>query len=93
MFIEARQRHDFSLLAFGENGEIPGILPRSSATAEQALTKLRQAGVDTAAIADQLQTDGAKSFADSWHQLMQAIESKSKVPAKKAPAEKAQVPA
>jgi transaldolase len=77
-----------TLLAFGENGEIPGILPRSSATAEQALTKLRQAGVDTAAIAAQLQTDGAKSFADSWHELMKAIETKSKAPDRKAPTEK-----
>jgi len=37
------------------------------------------AGIDLTALSAQLQTDGAKSFSDSWHELLGAIDAKSKV--------------
>ena len=37
-----------------------------------------KAGIDLTALSAQLQSDGAKSFVDSWHELLGAIEAKSK---------------
>ena len=68
-----------TLLALADHGTPGAAIPRDGGDAEQVLTRLRAAGIDTAALADQLQTEGAKSFADSWHELLGAIESKSKV--------------
>ncbi len=68
-----------TLLALADHGIQGAAIPRDGGDAEQILTRLRAAGIDTVALADQLQTEGAKSFADSWHELLGAIESKSKV--------------
>ena len=38
-----------------------------------------KAGIDLTALAAQLQSDGAKSFANSWHELLASIGAKSKV--------------
>ena len=40
---------------------------------------LAKAGVDVDALAAQLQAEGAKSFVDSWKDLLRVIESKSAV--------------
>jgi transaldolase len=42
------------------------------------LAAFNKAGVDTAKLAADLQSDGAKSFVDSWKDLLDSIESKSK---------------
>ncbi len=41
------------------------------------LRRFTKAGVDVAALAGQLQREGAQSFADSWHKLLASLASKS----------------
>ena len=43
------------------------------------LAEFGKAGVDVDALGAQLQEEGAKSFVDSWNELMKVIESKSAV--------------
>jgi transaldolase len=43
----------------------------------KVLTKFAEVGIDTDALAGQLQKEGAKSFVKSWNELMQCIASKS----------------
>ncbi len=49
---------------------------------EAVLAEFKKAGVDVDALAAQLQEEGAKSFVESWNELMKVIESKSAVLAK-----------
>ena len=44
---------------------------------EAVLKQFASAGIDVAALAAKLQTDGAKSFVDSWNELMGVIDQKS----------------
>ena len=67
-----------TLLAFGDHGEVTGALPRDGGDAGQVMAEFTKAGVDLVKLAADLQEDGAKSFSDSWHNLMNAIETKSK---------------
>lgn len=67
-----------TLLAFGDHGQVPGPLPRDGGDAEQVLAAFTKAGVDLVKLAADLQENGAKSFSDSWQNLMNAIEAKSK---------------
>jgi len=67
-----------TLLAFGDHGQVKGALPRDGGDAEQVLAEFTKAGVDLVKLAAGLQADGAKSFSDSWQNLMDAIEAKSK---------------
>jgi transaldolase len=67
-----------TLLAFGEHGKVGGALPRDGGDCEEVLKAFGKAGVDVAKLAADLQTDGAKSFVDSWKDLLDSIESKSK---------------
>ena len=53
-------------------------MPRYGGDAEAVLAKHVKAGTDLTALAAQLQSEGAKGFVKSWHELMGAIESKSK---------------
>jgi len=67
-----------TLLAFGEHGQVSGVIPRDGADCEQVLAEFGRVGVDVAKLGADLQTDGAKSFVDSWKDLMGGIEAKSK---------------
>ncbi len=67
-----------TLLAFGQHGQVTGPIPRDGADCEQVLAEFGRVGVDVAKLGADLQTDGAKSFVDSWKDLMGAIEAKSK---------------
>ena len=68
-----------TLLAFADHGKTATALPRDGGGAEAMLAKHTKAGIDLKALSTQLQSDGAKGFVKSWHDLMGAIESKSKV--------------
>ncbi|AYJ84572.1 transaldolase (plasmid) [Sphingomonas paeninsulae] len=68
-----------TLLAFGDHGTVTDMLPRDGGDAEASLSAHAKAGIDLVAMADQLQSDGAKGFVDSWRDLLGAIEVKSKV--------------
>ncbi len=67
-----------TLLAFGEHGRVTGTIPRDGADCEQVLAEFGRVGVDVAKLGVDLQTEGAKSFDDSWEDLLTAIEAKSK---------------
>jgi transaldolase len=67
-----------TLLAFAEHGSLGNALPRDGGDCEQMLSAFGKAGIDVAKLAADLQSDGAKSFVDSWKDLLSSIESKSK---------------
>jgi transaldolase len=67
-----------TLLAFGEHGKVTSAIPRDGADCEQVLAEFRRVGIDVAKLGADLQTEGAKSFDDSWKDLLKAIETKSK---------------
>ena len=66
-----------TLKALAEHTELGSILPADGGDCEEVLAEFAKAGIDTGALATQLQDEGAKSFVKSWNDLMQVIESKS----------------
>jgi transaldolase len=62
-----------TLLAFGDHGEVDGLLPADGGDAEAVLAEFTKAGIDLEALAEQLQTDGAKSFDVAWDELLHCI--------------------
>ncbi len=67
-----------TLLAFGDHGKVAGTLPRDGGDCETVLDDFRKAGIDLDQLAADLQSNGAKSFDESWQNLLGAIESKGK---------------
>jgi len=68
-----------TLLAFADHGKVNDVLPVDGGDAEEILARLGKVGVDNAALAAQLQREGAQSFDKSWNELMDTIASKSHV--------------
>jgi transaldolase len=66
-----------TLLAFADHGQIRGVMPPDGGDAEQVLAEFARAGVDDAALAEQLQREGAEAFDKSWNDLMDCLRSKS----------------
>jgi transaldolase len=66
-----------TLKALGEHTELGSIMAADGGDCEEVLAQFAKAGVDVAALATQLQQDGAKSFVKSWNGLMSVIASKS----------------
>ena len=66
-----------TLLDFADHGLVSGALPRDGGDAAGTLEAVARAGVDPADLASRLQSEGAKSFDDSWSDLLKAIETKS----------------
>lgn len=64
---------DTTLEAFYDHGEIDTPLTRDGVAASETLAKFLGAGVDLEALAAELQSQGAKAFTDSWHELMGRI--------------------
>jgi transaldolase len=67
-----------TLLAFANHGQVDHAMPRDGGDSEQVLVSITRAGIDVAALARELQDQGAKGFVDSWKDLLGAIEAKSK---------------
>ena len=67
-----------TLLAFGDHGALQGALTADGGRSDQTLAAISAAGVDVAALAAQLQSDGAESFNASWQNLLQSIEHKTR---------------
>ena len=67
-----------TLLAFAEKGQIKGVMAKDGGDCESVLAKFKAAGIDVAALAAQLQKEGAASFVKSWAELMKRITDKSK---------------
>lgn len=66
-----------TLLAFADHGKVNDVLPVDGGDAEEILARFTKVGVDNAALAAQLQREGAQSFDKSWNELMDCIASKS----------------
>jgi transaldolase len=68
-----------TLKAFADHGVIEGVMPPDGGDCEQVLQQFTNTGIDIDALGEQLQTEGAKAFVNSWNELMGVIESKSAV--------------
>ena len=68
---------DATLKALADHGEIGAILPADCGDCEEVLAQVGKAGIDIDALATQLQDEGAKSFVQSWNDLMAVITAKS----------------
>ena len=66
-----------TLKDLADHGDIGGVLPADGGDCEQVLAQFAKAGVDIDALGAKLQDDGAKSFDDSWKELLGVIASKS----------------
>ena len=66
-----------TLKALADHGESGAILPPDGGDCEEVLGQFANAGIDVNALAAQLQDEGAKSFVNSWNELMAVITSKS----------------
>ncbi len=66
-----------TLQAFAAHGSLNGAMPDDGGDAEAVLADFAQAGVDIVALANQLQREGAQSFAKSWTDLLAVIAAKS----------------
>src|SRR5262245_25965270 len=66
-----------TLKALADHGDLRTILPVDGGDSEDVLAQFAEAGVDVHALAAQLQDEGAKSFVQSWNDLMAVIASKS----------------
>jgi len=77
---------DKTLLAFAEHGHVKGVMPIDGGDAEQVIDEFRRAGVDDAAVADQLQVEGTQAFDKAWRDLLDCIAAKSEALKKDPPA-------
>jgi transaldolase len=63
-----------TLVAFHDHGVVDAPMPTDGGDADTTLAEFEAAGVDVAALGAKLQADGAKSFIDSWNDLLMRIE-------------------
>jgi transaldolase len=66
-----------TLRAFADHGKLNGVMAEDGGDAETVLASFAKAGVDTDALAAELQRDGAQAFVKSWKELMARIADKS----------------
>jgi transaldolase len=66
-----------TLKALAEHSDLGALLPADGGDCEEVLAQFAAAGIDVDALAIQLQGEGAKSFIQSWNELMAVIASKS----------------
>jgi transaldolase len=67
---------DATLLAFADHGRIAQTLDADSSSDAHVLEHFHSSGIDTTALAEQLQRDGAQSFVESWKSLLSRIADK-----------------
>lgn len=65
---------DKTLQAFFDKGEIGAPLPPDGGNCDDEIARVTAAGVNVAALANQLQEEGAAAFVKSWRDLLQQIE-------------------
>src|SRR3989449_4467964 len=71
-----------TLKALADHGAVGEMLPADGGDCEEVLGRFASAGIDVDSLANQLQDEGAKSFVNSWHELMDVIARKSAALAK-----------
>jgi transaldolase len=67
---------DETLKALAADADPIDSLPTDAGNSEQILAEFAKEGIDIDALAAQLQDEGAKSFVNSWNDLMAVISSK-----------------
>ena len=67
-----------TLDAFRDHGKVRRTLDQGLDQADAVMRKLEQSGISMKAVTDQLVDEGVKSFSDSFHQLISAVESRLK---------------
>jgi transaldolase len=70
-----------TLHAFAEQGRVTATLSAGGGQAASTIFAIERAGVDVAALGEQLQRDGAAAFVKSWDELLAVIEAKSRTAA------------
>jgi transaldolase len=67
-----------TLLAFADHGTLGGTLPADGGDAGRVLAEVAAAGIDVAALGDELQSQGAAAFVKSWDELLEVIAAKAR---------------
>ena len=62
-----------ALKALADHGNVDAILPPDGGDCEEVLAQFAKAGIDVDGLAAQLQDEGAKSFVESWNELLGVI--------------------
>lgn len=70
---------DKTLEAFHDHGVLHGPMAVDGGDSEEELARFTDAGIDLAALAAKLQSDGAEAFVDSWKALMGRIDQQSSI--------------
>jgi transaldolase len=65
-----------TLKALAHHNELGSILPADGGDCEELLAQFAKAGIEVDSLADRLQAEGAKSFVNSWNELMTVTSSK-----------------
>jgi glucose-6-phosphate isomerase len=65
---------DNTLIAFYEHGEVGESMPADGGNCDAVLASFARSGVDVAALADELQREGAESFDLAWKELLGHID-------------------
>src|SRR5439155_17505913 len=83
LYVEELIEHDAintmpeaTLRAFADHGNVRGTGSVDAERAEETLRRAGEAGIDVAAVTAQLERDGVRSFCDSYHDLLDCIETK-----------------
>jgi len=66
-----------TLKALASHTQIGAIMTPDGGDCEEVLAQFTKAGIDLDVLGAELQEEGAKSFADSWNELMAVISGKS----------------
>ena len=65
-----------TLKALAHHNELGSILAADGGDCEEVLAQFAKAGIEVDSLADRLQVEGAKSFVNSWNELMTVTSSK-----------------
>jgi transaldolase len=68
-----------TLKALADHGDVGETMPPDGGNSKEELARFAAAGIDVRALSNRLQDEGAKSFVNSWNDLMGVISSKSAV--------------
>ena len=63
-----------TLRAYYDHGHAPRRMPSDGGTSAATLAEFAAAGIDVAALAAELQANGAASFVDAWNDLLERID-------------------
>ena len=65
-----------TLRAFADHGDVAARRSASPGRANATLRRAQDAGIDLDAVTSELEREGVRSFCDSYHELLDCIETK-----------------